>query len=77
MVGKGVVESVLRVLDAVRGGGAEALPVQQAACETLNNLSDLVDNRVRWLFACRSAPMGCRRWFAPGETQRVADIPLA
>jgi hypothetical protein len=49
MVGKGVVESMLRVLGAVQGGGAEALAVQKAACITLQNLSIAADNRVRGL----------------------------
>jgi hypothetical protein len=47
MVGKGVVESMLGVLDAVQGGGVEALAVQQAACMTLHNLSFAADNKVR------------------------------
>ncbi len=51
MVVKGVVESMLRVLVAVQGGGAEALAVQQVACWTLCNLSRAADNLVRGLVA--------------------------
>ena len=39
MVGKGVVEAVMATLAAVRSGGAPALPVHEAACKTLKNLS--------------------------------------
>ena len=59
MVGKGVVESMLRVLGAVQGGGAEALAVQKAACFTLQNLAAAADNRVRGLVAGRCACAGC------------------
>ena len=52
MVGKGVVESMMRVLGAVQGGGAEALAVQKAACVNLKNLSNASDNKVRLLVAC-------------------------
>ncbi len=54
MVGKGVVESMLRVLGAVQGGGAEALAVQAAAYITLQNVSDASDYQ-----ACRSALEEC------------------
>ena len=47
MVGKGLVEAVMATLAAVQGGGAPALPVQQAACKTLWNLSVAADNQVR------------------------------
>ena len=47
MVGKGVVEALMVTLAAVQGGGAPALPVQQAACETLCNLAAADENRVR------------------------------
>ena len=47
MVGKGVVEAVMATLAAVQGGGAPALPVQQAACTTLWNLTVAADNTVR------------------------------
>ena len=59
MVGKGVVESMMRVLVAVEGGGAEALAVQKAACDTLNNLAFASDNAVRVLVAGRCARAGC------------------
>ncbi len=39
MVGKGVVEALMATLAAVQGGGAPALPVQQAACTTLQSLA--------------------------------------
>jgi hypothetical protein len=47
MVGKGVVEAVMATLAAVQGGGAPALPVQEAACTTLQNLTYVADNKVR------------------------------
>ncbi len=47
MVGKGVVEAVIATLAAVQGGGAPALPVQEAACKTLWNLSAAADNQVQ------------------------------
>ena len=47
MVGKGVAEAVLATLAAVQGGGAPALPVQEAACRTLQSLSVAADNQVR------------------------------
>ena len=47
MVGKGVVEALMATLAAVQGGGAHALPVQQAAFNTLQNLSVAADNKVR------------------------------
>jgi hypothetical protein len=47
MVGKGVVEAVIAMLAALQGGGAPALPVQEAACTSLRNLSVAADNRVR------------------------------
>ncbi len=47
MVGKGVVEALMATLAAVQGGGAPALPVQEAACGTLLNLSCAADNQVR------------------------------
>ena len=47
MVGKGVVEAVMATLAAVQGGGAPALPVQQAACVTLQNLAFAAGNKVR------------------------------
>ena len=47
MVGKGVVEAVIATLVAVQGGGAAALPMQEAACGTLRNLAVAADNRVR------------------------------
>ena len=47
MVGKGVVEALMATLAAVQGGGAPALPVQEAVCWTLSNLSIAADNRVR------------------------------
>ena len=59
MVGKGVVESMMRVLGAVQGGGAEALAVQKAACRTLTHLSVAADNRVRGPVAGRCARAGC------------------
>jgi hypothetical protein len=59
MVGKGVVESMLRVFGAVQGGGAEALAVQKAACITLQNLAIDADNHVRGLVAGRCARAGC------------------
>ena len=59
MVDKGVVESMLRVLGAVRVGGPEALAVQKAACGTLYNLSIAADNRVRGPVAGRCARAGC------------------
>jgi hypothetical protein len=59
MVGKGVVESMLRVLGAVQGGGAEALAVQKAACITLKNLAFAADNKVRRLVAGRCAWAAC------------------
>ena len=59
MAGKGVVESMLRVLGAVRGGGAEALAVQEAACSTFWNLSVAADNKVRGPVAGRCARAGC------------------
>ncbi len=59
MVGKGVVESMLRVLGAVQGGGAEALAVQKAACDALCNLSIAADNKVRGLVAGRCVRVGC------------------
>jgi hypothetical protein len=61
MVGKGVVESMVRVLGAVQGGGAEALAVQKAACNTLFNLATAADNRVRVLVTgrCARAVCGC------------------
>ena len=55
MVGKGVVESMLRVLVAVQGGGAEALDVQKVACISLCNLAVAADNAVRVLVAGRGA----------------------
>ena len=63
MVGKGVVESMLRVLVAVQGGGAEALAVQKAACGTLCSLAYASDNRVRVLVAGRCARAGFGCWF--------------
>ena len=67
MVGKGVVESMLRVLGAVQGGGAEALAVQKAACITLQNLAIASNNRVRGLVAGRFAlsGLGCGLGWAP------------
>jgi hypothetical protein len=59
MVGKGVVESMLRVLVAVQGGGAEALAVQKVACSTLCNLSNAGDNQVCGPVAGRCARAGC------------------
>ena len=59
MVGKGVVESMMRVLGAVQGGGAEALAVQEAACSTLQILACAADNKVRVLVAGRCAHAGC------------------
>ena len=47
MVGKKVMEAVMATLAAVQGGGAPALPVQEAACKTLSNLANVSDNRVR------------------------------
>ena len=47
MVGKGVVEALVAMLAAVQDGGAQALPVQQAACGTLRSLSIADDNQVR------------------------------
>ncbi len=47
MVGKGVVEALMATLAAVQGGGAPALPVQQAACMTLQYLTAAAANRVR------------------------------
>ena len=47
MVGKGVVEAVMATLAAVQGGGAPALPVQQAACMTLLGLAVAADTKVR------------------------------
>ena len=47
MVGKGVVEALMATLAAVQGGGAPALPVQEAAFGTLRNLAFPADNRVR------------------------------
>jgi hypothetical protein len=58
MVGKGVVESMLRVLGAVQSGSTEALAVQEAACGTLQSLSFAVaDNAVR--FAGRQSIRAC------------------
>ena len=50
MVGKGLVEAVMATLAAVQGGGAPALPVQEAACRTLQNLSAAhgVEVRIMW-----------------------------
>ena len=59
MLDMGVVESMLRVLGAVQGGGAEALAVQEAACITLQNLTIAADNKVRSLVAGRCARAGC------------------
>jgi hypothetical protein len=59
MVGKGVVESMLRLLGSVQGGGAEALAVQKAACSTLQNLTVAADNEVRGLVAGRCARAVC------------------
>jgi hypothetical protein len=61
MVGKGVVESMLRVLVAVQGGGAEALAVQKVACISLCNLAVAAGNKVRVLVAgrCARAGFGC------------------
>ena len=47
MVGKGLVEAVMATLAAVQGTGAPALPVQEAACRTLWNLTGAADNKVR------------------------------
>ncbi len=47
MVGKGVVEAVMATLAALQGGGVPALPVQKAACGTLQNLAVASDNQVR------------------------------
>ena len=47
MLGKGVVEAMMATLAAVQGGGAPALPVQEAACKTLWGLSVAADNLVR------------------------------
>ena len=47
MGAKGVVESMVTVLAAVQGGGAEALAVQKAACQTLLILATASDNKVR------------------------------
>ena len=47
MMGKGLVEALMATLAAVQGGGASALPVQEAACATLWNLSCVDDNQVR------------------------------
>ena len=59
MVDKGVVESMLRVLVAVQGEGAEALTVQEAACSTFLYLSAAHGNKVRSLVAGRCARSGC------------------
>ena len=47
MVGKGLAEAMMATLAAVQGGGAPALPVQQAAFNTLQNLSIAANNQVR------------------------------
>ena len=47
MMGKGLVEALMATLAAVQGGGAPALPVQEDACTTLQNLSAAADNQVR------------------------------
>jgi hypothetical protein len=47
MVGKGVVDALVATLAAVQGEGAQALPVQEAACWTLHNLSAAAGNWVR------------------------------
>ena len=47
MMGKGLVEALMATLAAVQVGGAPALPVQQAACTTLWNLTVAADNTVR------------------------------
>ena len=47
MLGKGVVETLMATLAAVHEGGAPALPVQEAACMTLESLSCAADNLVR------------------------------
>jgi hypothetical protein len=47
MVGKGVVEALKASLAAVQGGGTPALPVQDAACKTLESLAYAASNRVR------------------------------
>ena len=72
MVGKGVVESKVRVLVAVQGGGAEALAVQKAARITLQNLSVATDNWVHGLVAGRFAlsGCGCGLGWAPAEMHR-------
>ncbi len=46
MVGKGVVEALVATLAAVQGGGAQALDVQESACNALANLSSAADNLV-------------------------------
>ena len=72
MVGKGVVESMLRVLGAVQGGGAEALAVQKAACITLQNLAFAADNKVRALVAgrCARVGFGCGLGLVPAAMHR-------
>ena len=47
MMGKGLVEALMATLAAVQVGGAPALPVQEAACRTLESLSCAGDNQVR------------------------------
>ncbi len=46
MLGKGVVEAMVKVLAATQGGGAEALQVQQTACAILQNVAIAADNKV-------------------------------
>ncbi len=42
------VEKLMALLDAVKGVGAQALPVQQAACATLGTLAMVDFNQVRF-----------------------------
>ncbi len=49
MMSGGVVDALLATLVAVQGAGAHALPVQEAACWTLQNLARAVDNQVVWV----------------------------
>ena len=77
MVGKGVVESMLRVLGAVQGGGAEALAVQAAACSTLQNLSIAADNKVRGPVAGRWSMRACGMRVWVGCPRRSICIGVA
>ncbi len=46
MLGKGVVEAMVKVLAATQGGGVMALQIKRAACLTLKNVAIGADNQV-------------------------------